>query len=171
MTNFSSIRVKNPKKIIIGHLNINSIPKKLSSIMKIIKGKLDIFLISEKKVDEFFPTSQFSAEGSKKPFRRDRKIGAGGLQLYVDENITAKELRSLNPANDTETISVEINFKKQKCIIIGIYHPPNQNDIYFLDELGKLLDFYSQSHERIQILGDLNYGTWFFQHRKIYGKL
>ena len=31
-----------------------------------------------------------------------------------------------------------------------------QNDIYFLDELGKLLDFYSRSYERILILGDLN---------------
>ena len=103
VTNFSSIRVKNPKKIIIGHLNINSIPNKLSSIMEIIKGKLDIFLISETKIDESFPTSQFSAEGFTKPFRHDRKIGAGGLLLYVNENIPAKELRNPNPANDMET--------------------------------------------------------------------
>ena len=71
------------------------------------------------------------------------------------KNIPAKELRNLNPANYIETISVEVNFKNQKWIIIGIYHPPNQNEIYFLDELGKLLDFYSRSYERILILGDI----------------
>ena len=31
-----------------------------------------------------------------------------------------------------------------------------KNDIYFLDELGKLLDFYSRSYERILILGDFS---------------
>ena len=66
----------------LGHLNINSIPNKLSSIMEIIKGKLDIFLISETKIDKSFPISQFSVEGFRKPFRRERKIGAGGLLLY-----------------------------------------------------------------------------------------
>ena len=81
--------------------------------MEIIKGKLDIFLISETKIDESFPTSLFSAEGFRKPFRRDRKIGAGGLLLYVNENIPAKELRNLNPANYIETISVEVNFKNK----------------------------------------------------------
>ena len=104
--------------------------------MEIIKGKLDIFLISETKIDESFPTSQFSVEGFRKPLRRDRKIGAGGLLLYVNENFPAKELSNHSPANDIETISVEVNFKKQKWIIIGIYNPPNQNGIYFLDELG-----------------------------------
>ena len=72
------LELKILKKIIIGHLNINSVPNKLSSIMEIIKGKLDIFLISEKKIDESFRTSKFSVEGFRKPIRRDRKIGAGG---------------------------------------------------------------------------------------------
>ena len=82
--------------------------------MEIIKGKLDIFLISETKIEESFPTSHFLVEGFRKPFRRDRKIGARGLLLYVNKNFPAKELRNLSPANDIETISVEVNFKKTK---------------------------------------------------------
>ena len=95
-------------------------------------------------------------DGFNRPLRRDRKLGGGGLLLYVNENIPTRALLNQNIPNDIETICIEINLRKQKWLLIGIYHPPNQSDKYFLQELGKLLDNYTQKYERIIVLGDFN---------------
>ena len=44
-------------------------------------GKLDIFLISETKIDSSFPDAQFSNEGYFNPYRKDRCLGSGGLLM------------------------------------------------------------------------------------------
>ena len=49
-----------PKNVIFGHLNINSLRNKFVSISELIKGKIDIFLINEIKLDESFPSNQFA---------------------------------------------------------------------------------------------------------------
>ena len=63
----SSLRIKQrldyPKNIIFGHLNINSLRNKFESISELIKGKFDIFLINETKVDASFPINQFAMSG------------------------------------------------------------------------------------------------------------
>ena len=38
----------------------------------------------------------------------------------------------------------------------GCYHPPNQNDQYFFNNLGNALDKYSQDYERFLLIGDFN---------------
>ena len=62
----------------MGHLNINSIPNKFDGIMDIVGKKLDIFLISETKIDDSFPDAQFFYDGYSTPYRRDRSLGGGG---------------------------------------------------------------------------------------------
>ena len=57
------IRLKNPKKITMGHLNINSIPNKFVGIMDLVKTNLDIFFISETEIDSSFPKNKFHSEG------------------------------------------------------------------------------------------------------------
>ena len=51
----NSIRLKNGNRIIIGHLNINSIRNKFETIVNIIEKNIDIFMISETKIDNSFP--------------------------------------------------------------------------------------------------------------------
>ena len=69
--------LENPKKITIGHLNVNSLRNKLISIEELIKSKLDIFLVSETKIDHSFPNQQFSIDGYK-TYCRDRNNFGGG---------------------------------------------------------------------------------------------
>ena len=38
---------RNPKKVILVHLNINSQPNKFDGFMDLVKEKIDIFMISE----------------------------------------------------------------------------------------------------------------------------
>ena len=56
---------KNPKNVIIGHLNVNSLRNKFVAVEEVIKNKIDVCLISETKVDESFPNQQFKINGYK----------------------------------------------------------------------------------------------------------
>ena len=52
-----SLRVKNLNKLIIGHLNINSLRNKFELLAHQIKDNIDILMISETKLYESFRTS------------------------------------------------------------------------------------------------------------------
>ena len=96
------IKLKNPKRVTMGHLNINSLPNKFDGIMDMVGKNLDIFLISETKIDFSFPDAQFSYEGYSKPHRKDRSLGGGGLLMYVNENIPSRKLNKHTLPPDVE---------------------------------------------------------------------
>ena len=76
----SKRRLTYPKNLIIGHLNINSVRNKFSSLQQTVLSKTDILLLSETKIDNSFPNSQFITEGVKM-YRKDRTKTARGLLL------------------------------------------------------------------------------------------
>ena len=47
--------MNNIKNVIVGHLNINSIRNKIENLNLHIKDYVDIFLVSETKIDDSFP--------------------------------------------------------------------------------------------------------------------
>ena len=51
----------------MAHLNINSIRNKIEGLKFLVAKNVDILVISETKLDETFPTSQFLIDGFKKP--------------------------------------------------------------------------------------------------------
>ena len=66
-------------KIVVGHLNINSIRKKFDFVAHEIKGNIDDILIkSEAKLDESFPSGQFLLYDYSVPFPFDRNGNSGG---------------------------------------------------------------------------------------------
>ena len=114
MTNIhlKSIRIRNLIKIVIGHLNINSLRNKFDFLVTQVKGYIDILKISETKLDERFPIGQFLIDGYRVPFRLDRNENGGGILLYVRDDIPSKQqLRSGNQNN------VLIAFVKHICKI------------------------------------------------------
>ena len=56
-------RLNHPKNVIIGHLKISSIRNKFSCFKYLVHKETDICLLSETKIDDSFPNSQFFAEG------------------------------------------------------------------------------------------------------------
>ena len=70
------------KNLIIGHLNINSMRNKFSSLQQTVLSKTDILLLSETKIVDSFPGSQFFAEGFKM-YHEDRTKTRGGILLYL----------------------------------------------------------------------------------------
>ena len=107
-----NIRNTNINKLIFGHLNINSLRNKFDILSEQVKGSIDIFMVSETKLDDSFPEGQFLIEGFHSPFRFDRNRNGGGILLYVREDIPAKLLSHDFPS--AESFFIEINLHKKK---------------------------------------------------------
>ena len=94
-------------------MNINSIRNKFETLVSPVTSDIDILMISETKIDESFPLSQFMIDGFSIPYRCDRNAG-GGILVYFRNNITAKLLELENLLSDIEAIFTEINIKSKK---------------------------------------------------------
>ena len=149
------LRLKNLHRIIIGHLNVNSIRNKFDTVFDLIQGKIDIFLISETKIDNTFPTSQFKMSGFTRPYRLDRSESAGGLLLYVREDIPSKLLEP-NFHSDIECIAIEFSIYKRKWLLLGLYNPKKSLIRNCIAKVSKYLDQYSTFYDNIILLGDFN---------------
>ena len=141
--------------VIIGHLNINSIRKKLECLTYVIDKNIDIFLISETNLNDPFPERQFVIDGCHPPYRNDRTDKAGGLLLYVREHIPSR------PVNVTfcpkiEAIVIEVNLKKKKWLLIGTYNPHKSMIKSHLDRISMQFEELHKKYENILIIGDFN---------------
>ena len=103
-----STRLKNPNRLIIAQLNINSLRNKFDSLVRMLHNNLDILLISETKIDSSFPTAQFQIEGYT-TYRLDRNANGEGIHLYIRKDIPAT---LLNSDMSIESFSFERNIKK-----------------------------------------------------------
>ena len=133
-------KLEKPKNITIGHLNVNSLRNKFISCFDwgVRQSKLDIFLVSETKIDHSFPNQQFSIDGYK-TYRRDRNNFGGGLLFYVNENIPFGELTTEQTDTNFEIIFLEMTLK---WLVIGLYKPPNQKEEYFFKNIGVALNYH-----------------------------
>ena len=84
------LRFKNINRIIVTHLNINSIRNKFEEFKDLVINCADIAVVSETKINPSFTTSQFEMEGFQSPFRADRNLYSGGILVYIRQNIPAK---------------------------------------------------------------------------------
>ena len=82
----------NLNNVIIDLQNVNSLNNKFDDIQCIIPGNIDVMIFVETKLDDSFPTSQFSMDGFAKPFRKDRNEFGGGHSMQIIR-------RKSNPAN------------------------------------------------------------------------
>ena len=115
------MKFKCPDKLIMGHLNINSIRNKFDALSLIIKNNVDILMISETKLDDSFLTAQFLLHSFSAPYRLDRNSKGGGILLYIREDIPSRLLNSKSKTG-IETISVEINLRKRKWFLNCSYN-------------------------------------------------
>ena len=137
-------------------MNINSSRNKFQCLKYIVGENIDISLISESKLNESFPDEQFFMNGFQLPFRVDRTDKGGGLLLYVKKDILCRVI----PVNSTlkiEVIVLEINLKKRKRLLLGIY---NAHMYISLGSIGEKLNELFLKYENIIILGDFNCEMW-----------
>ena len=89
---FKDIRKGNLNKIVVAHLNVNSLRNKFDSLIEQISGNVGILSISEIKLDSSFPKYLFLINDDSEPFIIDRNSHGGGIMLYVREDIPSKLL-------------------------------------------------------------------------------
>ena len=126
-------KVKLPKNLFFGRLNVNSIRNKFISIEELIKSTSTfyIFVIRETNIDNSFSNAQFKIEGYKS-FRKDRDVFGGGLLFYVNEKLNCRSLKICLPHTYIEILPLELRLLNSRWLILGTYKPPSQNELTYV---------------------------------------
>ena len=149
----------NPKNLIVGHLNINGLRNKFSEIeYMLLQNTLDIFFVSETKLDESFPKHQFNVPGFES-HRADRNSHGGGIMSYIRDDIPHRRRHDFEDIvkSPVENIILEAIIRNETWLFICPYNPNNKYKHVCCDYIDVLLDV-SRSHPPsvIYVLGDLN---------------
>ena len=143
-------------RLINGHLNINSLRNKFEMLREIVQDKLDIFLVSETKVDPSFPSSQFAIKGFSVPLRLERNSSGGCIMLFVREEILSKLLSQYKPNSSVANIFIEINLRSKKWLLLCSYNPNLTLLNNHIQNIKRGLDFYWLKYDNFIVLGDFN---------------
>ena len=149
------IRINNVNRVVIGHININSIRNKFDMLFSMVKDNIDMLMVSETKLNSSFPQAQFRMEGYALPFRYDRSSHLGGTLLFIREEIPTKII-SITPLKDFEGTFGELNFRKKKVMLYCSYNPHKNLISNHLNILGKILDTQIEIYDNFLIVGDFN---------------
>ena len=152
----NKLRTENINRIIIAHLNINSIRNKFDMLSDIVKKNIDILCITETKLDDTFPLSNFLMPGFSPPYMLNRTINGGGILVYVRSDIPSKELKTVPIPSGLECLFFEINLYNKKWILGNFYNPSKNLIERQIRLLGSCLDKYCQLYDNIILLGDFN---------------
>ena len=120
---------------------------------------LDYLVISETKLDESFPNSQFKLNGYEVRARRDRHKHGGGLIKFVRQGFICKRLKKYEP-NYSECICSEFTILKKKWICFSIYRPPSAENIKkFFEEINEVISKALCKYENLIVIGGFNIDT------------
>ena len=153
----NNLRLKNLNRLIIGHLNINSIRDKFEALRQIIKNNLDILIVSETKLDHTFPNNQFYMDGYRL-IREDREKNGqygGGIVVFIRDDIPCKELK-FQSDKEIEGIFLEINLRSIKWMVMTGYNPKKENIAHFLKYVSQGIDKYYCNYDNLLLIGDFN---------------
>ena len=158
----NDLRRKTIGRLVLAHININSIRYKFDQLVYGVKGKVDVLMITETKLDDSFPTMQFNIEGYH-TFRLDRnEYGCGvlpneygcGILLYVRDDIPSKFIPMKN--STIESFFIELNLRKKKWILCCTYNPKRSFISGGLSITGNNIDLLLANYENFFLIGDLN---------------
>ena len=160
-----AFRQSHAKKLIFGHLNINSIRNKFFEISEILHNNYcDIFGLTETKLDESFSNAQFHVNDFSL-YRNDRNEHGGGIAFYIKSNIPHRIRKDIAVhENEVEHLVLEICINKEKCFFILLYKPPSVE----CNALSLLLETMCSKCllecKTVYILGDFNVNMLQEQH-------
>ena len=121
-----------------------------------VTEEIDILMITETKLDDSFPASQFFIQGFCTPFRLDRNKNGGGILLYIRSNITSTKLNRYIIKNQIEAFFVEIRIRNSIWLLCCSYNPSKLQIASHIQEISNGIDAYCKKYENILIMGDFN---------------
>ena len=161
LSELKSLKGDNPKNPFLCYLNINSLCYKITDLRYILKQTgIEIVAVSETKLSEEFPDSQFFIDEYTFPAcRRDRNKHGGGLIVFTKKDLITKRKKEFE-STDFEVICLELTISKRKWIIFSVYRPPGSGTLAnFFSGLNKCVDMATRKYENIVIVGDINVDT------------
>ena len=108
-----NLKIKNLRNPFLGYLDINHLRNKIIDLRCILNEiGLEYISISETKLYESFPDSQFKIDGFHlHPFRKYRNCHGGGLMIFVKNNIIVSRLTEYEP-EEIECICTKVAIAK-----------------------------------------------------------
>ena len=152
-SSLQEMKTQSSDKLTLGHLNINPIRNKFEVLNFIIDNNIDIFLISETKLNDLFATAQFLIKDFSAPYRFHRNFKGGGLLLYIREDIPSKILTY------SSNCDIKINLRKRKWFLNDSYNPKKSEISHRLECWNNFLDEHCKEYESYIFIGDFNVNT------------
>ena len=113
-------------------------------------------MVSEIKIYDTFPDSQFLMEGFSTPYRLDRTAKGGGILLYIRQDIPSKYITKFAVNESFERFFVELNLRCKKWLLGSSYNPHKGKLTSPVSNLSTALDKLCTDYENIILLGDFN---------------
>ena len=152
-----NIRKKHSNKIIMAHININSLRNKFDMLTNSVTEYIDILMISETKLDNTFPYALYHLKDFSNPYRLDRNCHCGGILVYVRDNILYNLVKLDQNFDNFEGFFIELELsKKNKLLLSYSYNPHKGNTKQHLSNISKGLGELNSKYHNILIIGDLN---------------
>ena len=132
------ITITNLNRLVLSHIDINSIRNKFELPAEAVMGNVDILMVTEAKIDKSFPTSQFIIPDFTSPYRFHETKNGGGILVYIRKNIPSKLLDISYIASDIECLGIEVNLRKVKWLVICSYNPHKNSILNHLENISKV---------------------------------
>lgn len=135
------------------HINAQSLTKKIDEFCYLFEDSaVDAICVSETWFDKKINEKIVELNGYH-IFRSDRVGHAGGVAIYIKNNIKCKFLCAYNQPKDVEYVFIEVNSEMEKLLLGCVYR--SDKDIK-LDSLVSKLELLTAEYPNIIIAGDFN---------------
>ncbi|CAG2231580.1 unnamed protein product [Mytilus edulis] len=158
-TNHQNINNSNHNQMKVMVVNCRSLisDKKKVELQNLIEThKPDIILGTESHLDNTIASSEVFPDQFQNPYRKDRKLGEGGVFIAVDNNYITTEILT---GSDCETAWCKINTQGRQPLYIGTFYRQPCSNIDKLEELEKSINCImntSQNLPNVILGGDFN---------------
>ena len=150
-------RKEHARQFVFAYLNVNGLRSKYFELQNILRnGLADLLAVSETKLDDSFPTSQFHLQDFT-IYRADRNSRGGGMLCYVLSAIPHRRRNDiLDDRSSIEHIIIELKVRQQTVIVAALYRPPSVHVMNLQNVIQTLCDKCLASNCSLYIIGDLN---------------
>lgn len=138
----------------ICHLNIQSLLPKIDVLQYEIQP-FDIFVFTETWLNNEINSHDLKITNYSVPYRYDRTDRAGGVAIYVKDNLACKRRPDLE-IQDLECVWLQARSHGHNILVAGIYRPPNAGPNYWTLIQESIDRARNTNINDIVILGDLN---------------
>lgn len=151
--NLIRILSKQKSGLHICHINAQSLLNKIDEFQYVFENSsIDIVCVSETWFKPYVQDGLVKLSGYS-VCRNDRTSRAGGVAIYVKDNIKYKIINKSDISDEVEFLFVEINSQEEKLLIGTIYRPNRRIDI---TPFSSALNLISMKYSNIILAGDFN---------------